>query len=307
MKIAVIMRAKNSDWVIDQALTGLFAQRGVTFEAIVVDSGSTDRTLEIVRRFPVRLVQIEPRAYFPGKVLNDAIAATDADVIVFQNSDVVPLHRDVLARLLEPFATPAVMATFARQVPRPDAHTWVRAEYARSFPEHGDAPAWIPYSLPLAAMRRSAWARRPFSTEAWASEDSTWGAATRAAGERIAYVAEALVMHSHNYTLREIWGRRFVEGEADAFVDASTLPVTRVLARLGTSLARDVRDHVVARDPWGLVRSPARRLAYHAGFLRGPTTTPRSARPSCSTAAAPARAKTAARTTGSPLSTRCPM
>lgn len=268
MKIEVIMRAKNSDWVIDQALSGLFAQQGVSFDVTVVDSGSTDRTLDIVRRFPVRLVQIEPRSYYPGQVLNDAIAASSADLIVFQNSDVVPLHCAVLANLVAPFADCDVVASFARQLPRPEAHTWVRAEYARAFPP-GDPPPWITYSLPLAAMRRSAWQRRPFSTLAWASEDSTWGAQTRAAGERIAYVPDALVMHSHNYSLREIWGRRFVEGEADAFMVPAPHPWPRELARLGASLVRDLREHAAARDLAGLVRIPARRAAYHLAFQRG--------------------------------------
>lgn len=269
MKVVVIMRTKNSDWVVDQALAGMFAQRDVSFTVTVVDSGSTDRTLELVRAFDVNLVQIEARAYYPGRVLNDAIAASDADVIVFQNSDVVPLHRHVLARLLAPFEDSSVVATYARQIPRPGADTWVRAEYARSFPDVGDAPAWIPYSLPLAAMRRSAWQRRPFSTDAWASEDSTWGARARAAGERVIYVPEAHVMHSHNYSLREIWGRRFVEGEADAYVHTQRASLVRELGRTAMSFARDVRDHVVARDFAGLARSPARRVAYHLAFLRG--------------------------------------
>jgi rhamnosyltransferase len=43
VKVSIIMRSKNSDWVIDQALAGLFAQSYKDFELWVVDSGSTDR------------------------------------------------------------------------------------------------------------------------------------------------------------------------------------------------------------------------------------------------------------------------
>ena len=58
-RVDVIMRSKNSDWVIGQALAGLFAQQGQPFGLVVVDSGSTDTTLEIVARHPHRLIAIE--------------------------------------------------------------------------------------------------------------------------------------------------------------------------------------------------------------------------------------------------------
>ena len=216
--ISVVMRTKNSDWVIAQALAGLFSQDFRNFELLVVDSGSTDRTLEIVNQYPHTLVQIKPEDYFPGKVLNDAMRATKSSIVVFQNSDTVPLAPNALGRLVAPFEDSAVAATMARQVPRPEAEPWVRRDYASCFPEEGDVPSWIPLSLPFSAIRRSRWEEHPFYTDAWASEDTEWGTWARREGHRVVYVPDSLVMHSHNYTLRENYGRRFVEGEADAFV-----------------------------------------------------------------------------------------
>ena len=54
-RVSVIMRTKNSDWVVAQALQALHSQTFRDFELLVVDSGSTDRTLEIVAQFPARL------------------------------------------------------------------------------------------------------------------------------------------------------------------------------------------------------------------------------------------------------------
>ena len=56
-RVDVVMRTKNSDWVVDRALAALYSQRHRDFDLLVVDSGSTDRTLEIVRRHPHRLVE----------------------------------------------------------------------------------------------------------------------------------------------------------------------------------------------------------------------------------------------------------
>ena len=216
--VSVIMRTKNSDWVIGDTLEGLFSQDFTDFELLVVDSGSTDNTLDLVRKYPARIVEIEAKAYFPGAVLNDAIARTESDIVVFLNSDSIPQHPEALRRLLAAFDDPKVQAAYARQIPRPEANAWVRRDYAQSFPPEGPGPPWITLSLPLAAMRRSLWETRPFYTDAWASEDTEWGNWAQSQGHKIAYVPDAVVMHSHNYTLRQIYGRRFVEGEADAFI-----------------------------------------------------------------------------------------
>lgn len=74
----VIVRTKNVGDVVDQALAALHAQTFRDVELHVIDSGSTDGTLGIVRRWPCQLTCIEPKQYFPGSVLNEAIARTDA-------------------------------------------------------------------------------------------------------------------------------------------------------------------------------------------------------------------------------------
>jgi rhamnosyltransferase len=267
--ISIIMRSKDSAWVIDRALAALFSQTRRDFELIVVDSGSTDRTLEIVRGYPCRLVSIAPEKYFPGPVLNDAIALARAPLIVFQNSDVVPLNARALEALVAPFSDGGVSATFARQIPRPEAHTWVRRDYDAAFPAHGEAPPWMPYSLPFAAMRRSAWEQQPFYTEAWGSEDTHWGHRAREAGRVVRYVPDAVVMHSHNYTLRQLYGRRFIEGEADAFILPGRASTLEACAGAAASLARDAGPHLRAGDLRGLLLAPLRRAVFHYGYVKG--------------------------------------
>jgi rhamnosyltransferase len=268
-KVTIIMRSKNAAWVIGQALTGLFSQRRQDFELLVVDSGSTDSTLDIVRRFPCRLLQIEATEYFPGAVLNRAIQQAQGELLVFQNSDVVPLTPQALERLLAPIEAGEADATFARQLPRPEAHTWVRRDYAVAFPARGEPPSWMTYSLPFAAMRRTAWERRPFYEDAWGSEDTEWGHWARRNGLTVRYVPESLVMHSHNYTLRQLYGRRFIEGEADAFIFRDRVSLRRLARRLGSAWLHDAEAHLVAREPVGLLLSIPRRFVYHWAYLQG--------------------------------------
>lgn len=266
----VLMRSKNSDWVIAQSLSGLFAQVGVNFDLLVVDSGSTDRTLEIVGQYPCRLKQIPPSAYYPGAVMNEAIAEITSELVVFLNSDCVPLSPFSLLRLLSVFTDRTVVAAFGRQMPRPEADAWVRRDYDIAFPEMGPAPEWLTLSLPIAALRRAAWEEHPFYTDAWGSEDTEWGLwARRYSGGRIAYVPGAVAMHSHNYTCRQLYGRRFIEGEADAFIyrDRDSLP--SFVRRVVISTARDLAYHVRHRQGTAILASLPRRTVYQWGYYQG--------------------------------------
>lgn len=272
-RVTVIMRTKNSDWVVHHALAALFSQTYRDFELVVIDSGSTDRTLEILADYPHRLIQIRPEEYFPGPVLNLGASHARGELLVFQNSDGVPLDAHVLARVVAAFDDPTVEAALARQLPRPEARGWVRREYAASFPDAEATAPWITLSMPFAAMRRSVWERHPFYEEAWASEDTEWGLRARRRGARIAYVRDACVMHSHDYTLRQGYGRRFVEGEADAFLHEwpGVAPVWTTLRRTVSGVARDLRADVGA--PRELFPDVARRvvdgLAYYRGLRHG--------------------------------------
>lgn len=268
-RVSVIMRCKNAEETLAEVLKALFNQNFKDFELIVADSGSRDRSLSWLAAWPHRLIEIAPEAYFPGRVLNQACAVARGEILVFLNSDVVMLDELALSALLAPFDDPAVKASFARQLPRPEADPWVRRDYALAFPAEGPAPDWLPLSLPLAAMRRSAWEAMPFYTWAWGSEDSEWGHRAQARGWPVVYTPAARVMHSHNYTLRQLWGRRFIEGEADAWMQPDAYPLHKLPLRWGKDVLRDWR----ACLPTGAWREAAlalpRRWVFHWAHLQG--------------------------------------
>ncbi len=269
---SVVMRTRNSAPGVGQALCALFSQDERDLELLVVDSGSTDATLDIVSRFPHRLIRRSAQDYFPGRVLNEAVAETRGRIVVFLNSDCVLLGPEALGRLVQAVEAPGdppVVAAFARQVPRPDAWTHVRAEYARAFPASGEAPPWIPLSLPFAAIRREALDEQPFYTDAWGSEDTEWGVRARRRGWRLRYVPEALVMHSHNYPLGALYGRRFIEGEADAFLFGTRDTLLAAARRAAGRTARDAAAALRLRDPRDLALAPIRRTVEAVAYWRG--------------------------------------
>lgn len=268
--VSIIMRTKNSADVLFQTLQALFSQNFKNFELIVVDSSSTDDTEEIAKEFSCEFVRIEAGDYFPGKVLNGELRKLSAPLIVFLNSDTVLLTPHSLDYLLESFDDPRVVAAFGRQVPRPEALPWVKRQYALCFPEKGEPPPWVTFSLPFAGMRRCVWEKRHFYTWAWGSEDSEWGQWAKTQDYTVSYVPNALCMHSHNYSLKQLYGRKFIEGEADAYIYRDrSFSFAHALARAGTHCFQDLAFALKLRDTRGLLSTPTRCFVDHWAYYKG--------------------------------------
>lgn len=96
MRLAVILTTYNRPDALAAVLEGYFAQRDRDFELIVADDGSTDETRRLIedaaRRasFALRHVWQEDRGFRAGAARNRALAATNADYVVFSDGDCVP-------------------------------------------------------------------------------------------------------------------------------------------------------------------------------------------------------------------------
>ena len=181
----------------------------------------------------------------------------------------MPLTPQTLGRVVSSFDDPGISAVFARQLPRPEADTWVRRDYEISFPGTGLAPDWMAFSLPLAAFRRPVWVKHRFYTDAWGSEDTEWGVWAKQNGYTVKYLPDALVMHSHNYTLRQLYGRRFIEGEADVFIYNTKFSTIDIAVKFIKSSVNDLIYYIKKRDYLGIPEIPFRRAVYQWAYYKG--------------------------------------
>jgi 4,4'-diaponeurosporenoate glycosyltransferase len=60
VEVSVIVPARNEEANLARCLQSLTGQSDVSYEVIVVDDHSTDRTAEIARNFPVRVMEADP-------------------------------------------------------------------------------------------------------------------------------------------------------------------------------------------------------------------------------------------------------
>jgi cellulose synthase/poly-beta-1,6-N-acetylglucosamine synthase-like glycosyltransferase len=97
-------------------------------EIVVVASGCTDRTEEIVREFAekdarIRLL-IQPYRSGKSSAINMLLSQTEQEIIVSVNADTVPAP-DAVEQLVKPFIDPTVGMTGGRPIPTNDPHTFM--------------------------------------------------------------------------------------------------------------------------------------------------------------------------------------
>lgn len=101
MRTAVIVTTYNRPDALAAALDGYLAQDDREFDLIIADDGSTVETRMVIdayeRRTPfgLRHVWQEDRGFRAAAIRNRALAATDADYIIFSDGDCVPSRRFV--------------------------------------------------------------------------------------------------------------------------------------------------------------------------------------------------------------------
>ena len=159
----------------------------------------------------VEIHHITKEEFDHGRTRHEGTAYSNADVLVFMTQDAMPKDSHLLEELLRPLAEGKASASYARQLPAADCREVERYTRAFNYPEESriKTAADIPElgiktffcSDVCAAYVRSDYdAMGGFIRKTIFNEDMIMAANLIKAGRAVAYVAEAKVVHSHNYT-----------------------------------------------------------------------------------------------------------
>jgi rhamnosyltransferase len=227
--VSIIVRSFNEGWALPGTLAALRAQEYTNWELIVVDSGSNDGSVELIRRAqPRHFVQILPHEYIPSRVLNQGMQLAGSEMGIFLNADATPQGPHWLRPLVMALQNPRNAAVFSRQIPRPDCEAVFACDYERCFGPRRESAKWDHFfSLVSSGIRKDAWAYRGFCESLQYSEDDEYTRWCRAAGYRVVYCPTSIVMHSHNYTPRQAYKRSFGEAWALAAIGAAPAKLMR--------------------------------------------------------------------------------
>lgn len=212
---SIVIRAFNEEKHITRLLDGIRHQNIQDVQVILVDSGSSDRTVEIATEYGVQIVNIQPQDFTFGRSLNLGLSHAKADFVVIASAHVYPVYPDWLERLLEPFEDEKVAISYGKQ----------RGMETTQFSEHRIFEHWFPDISTInqdhpfcnnanAAIRKKTWEQNAYNEFLPGLEDLAWARWAHEQGYRIAYVAEAEIIHVHNESWRGISNRYRREGMA---------------------------------------------------------------------------------------------
>lgn len=219
-QVSIIMRSFNEGWALRETLPALKAQDYCQWDLIVIDSGSTDGSQDLIRAaMPRHFIQITPQEYNPARVMNHGMQLAETDIVVFLNADATPHGTSWLRPLVGALQDPNTAAVFGRQIPRPDCQAVYAHDYERCFGPNPESANWDHFfSMASSGLRKSIWARRGFNERMQYSEDDEYTRWCRDQGYTVLYVPESVAIHSHNYTPFQAWKRSYGEGRALAAV-----------------------------------------------------------------------------------------
>lgn len=194
-------------------------------QVIIIDSSSSDETAKLSEEAGFCVHSISQSVFNHGGTRNQAVKFSEdfADIVVFMTQDAILASSDSLINLLAPFSDPEVAAVCGRQLPHHNATPLAAHARYFNYPPESKVKSQADISIlgiktafmsnSFAAYRLSVFEELGgFPDNTILAEDMYLTAKMILSGYKVAYCAEAIVFHSHNYTLKQEFQRYFDTG-----------------------------------------------------------------------------------------------
>lgn len=247
MKASIFIPTKNGADSIEKTLQSIFKQNEKDFEVIIVDSGSTDETIQIIKKFPIRLYEIDQSEFTHGKTRNLAITYSSSEYIIFLSQDAIPKNNIWLEEIIEPFKNSKVAGVYSKQVPKSNARAYEVFFYKSYFgidPKINSLPNINPekifFSNASSAIRKEVLEKFPFNDGIIMSEDQEWSKRVLLGGFKTVYAPNSIVIHSHDYNFVQTIRRYF----------DSALSMKQILKDDFENLTKHKTDYIIRELAW---------------------------------------------------------
>ena len=200
IEASIIIRTLNEARYLPQLLEAIDAQLSeFRSEVIVVDSGSTDGTIDIARSHGCRILTISKQEFSFGRSLNLGCDAARGQYLVIISGHCIPCHGSWLQRLVDPLADGSVAYSYGRQLGGPESHWSEHRIFAKYYPDESAVPQdGFFCNNANSCLLKSAWQRYGFDELLTGLEDMHLAQRLFADGGKVGYVAEAAVFHYHH-------------------------------------------------------------------------------------------------------------
>lgn len=220
VETSVLVLAKNEEQNIPQCLDAVFSQRlDSDFEVVFIDSGSSDRTIELAKQYPIQFHQIPAEQFHHSRTRNLAASLARGKFLVYVAADAFPASPTWLQALLDNFKDNSVKAVYGRHLPKPGSKMERQHALGSLYgPDRivkdvasRDRLGYLYYhfSTVNAAIRREVWEATKFPEDLKVFEDIAIAKQILDRGWTIVYEPNASVMHSHDYPASVLLRRYF--------------------------------------------------------------------------------------------------
>jgi len=206
---SIIIRTYNEEKNIGNLLRAIEKQDYKDYEIIIVDSESTDRTVEIAEKFSVKIIKIKSRDFTFGYALNVGCRASSGKYLVFVSAHVIPIDNQWLSNILVPFDNKKIAMVYGRQMGNAESKFSERMDFKRIF---GTLPLNFEVILSYAnnansVIRKILWEKRFFDEHLFGLEDIDWAKGMIEEGYLIHYEPKASIYHIHEEEWHQVFNR----------------------------------------------------------------------------------------------------
>jgi len=212
---SIVIRAYNEEKHLGRLLSGIRQQTIKDIQIILVDSGSVDNTVKIAEGSGAQIVTIKPQEFTFGRSLNLGIEAAKSNFIVMASAHVFPVYPDWLERILEPFSDESVAVVYGKQSGSESSHFSEKQIFANWYGNVSTKAQTHPFcNNANSAIRRKLWEKHLYDENLPGLEDLEWAQWAMDQKFKIAYSAEAEIIHVHEESWKGIHNRYMREGMA---------------------------------------------------------------------------------------------
>lgn len=222
-----VIRTKNEEKWLHEVLKSLFTQSRLDFEIIIVDSGSTDKTLEIIKNYPIRkVINISPSEFNYSFALNLGIDEAWGKYIGIISGHSLPISRSWYQEAMMNFDNNKVAAVTGHYHALPDGSVDEKLgdlyfdikELEKDFNSKS-------MTNTNTIIRKDLWKEYPFDEKLEECEDYDWASEMVARGYRIVVDPAFNVYHSHGGIGRPTYNDRVENwGKICAVIDSKQRP-----------------------------------------------------------------------------------
>ena len=223
MDISIVIRTFNEAKHLPELLAKIRTQKvgGAHFEIVVVDSGSTDETLNIAQEYNCRIVHIGKDDFTFGRSLNLGCKSSRGEILVFVSGHCIPTNDVWLVELIQPLVDGSTVYSYGRQIGNGVNKFSEQQLFRKYYPEasNNNQDGFFCNNA-NAALCRNAWERFRFDEDITGLEDMEMAKRIKSEGMQVSYVATSVVFHIHD----ESWGRVKTRYEREAVALQHILP-----------------------------------------------------------------------------------